>query len=298
MNRESIMAYIDDKFDKIYVSFSGGKDSLGTLLFALEHFDKSKIEGVHVDLGYNNPETYPYLFYVFSKAEVKLNILKPTESFDDLAPLLGAPSHQKRWCTNQCKLLPMRDFFKTQKNVISFEGTRRSESVARALRPYLATPEDSYTGTTTFRPILMFSDYQLAKYCTQQGYLFNPLYNYLSRCGCYLCFEQGVKDWAMLRFFYPNLFRRTIEFLKLCSENIEWKKTYLKPLIEKMMSYNLKDGIPLRFFSKYSSILAIEKLVGINTNIIRDNPNYSFEDAMEQSKVSIDYSIVTQVGGN
>lgn len=296
MKREYIMNYIADKFDKIYVSFSGGKDSLGTLLFALEHFDNSKIEAVHVDLGYNNPETFPYLFYVFSKAKVKLNIIKPAESFDDLATQLGAPSHQKRWCTNQCKLLPMREFFKNKKNVVSLEGTRRIESITRALRPYLATPENSFTGTTTFRPILMFSDYQLAKYCTQRDYFFSPLYNYLSRCGCYLCFEQGVKDWAMLRTFYPNLFQRTIEFLKLCSENTMWKEMYLKPLIEKMMSYNLKDGMPLRFFSKYTSILAIEKITGINTDDIRDNPDYLFKDAEKQSKVKINYEIINMEG--
>ena len=65
-----------------------------------------------------------------------------------------------------------------------------------------------------------------------------------------------------------------------------------------MMSYNLKDGMPQRFFSKYTSILAIEKIVGINTDNIRDNPDYLFDDAMEQSKVSIDYTVVKQGGEN
>lgn len=296
MKREYIMNYITDKFDKIYVSFSGGKDSLGTLLFALEHFDNSKIEAIHIDLGYNNPEIYPYLFYVFSKAGIKLNIITPARTFDSIAPEMGAPSHQKRWCTTECKLKSLQDFFKNKTNIVSFEGTRRNESVARALRPYFSMANDSYTNIPTFRPILMFSDYQLAKYCTQRDYFFSPLYKYLSRCGCYLCFEQGVKDWAMLRTFYPNLFQRTIEFLKLCSKNTEWKKLYLEPIVKKMMSYNLKDGMPQRFFSKYTSIRAIENITGINTDNIRDNPDYLFKDAEKQSKVKINYEIINMEG--
>jgi 3'-phosphoadenosine 5'-phosphosulfate sulfotransferase (PAPS reductase)/FAD synthetase len=293
MKREELIKYIDNTFDKIYISFSGGKDSLGTLLFALQHFDNSKIEAIHMDLGYNNPETYPYLFYVFSKADIKLHITYPPQTFDELAPILGAPSHAKRWCTNQCKLQGMTNYFANKTNIVSFEGTRRCESVTRALRPYFSDAHTSYTKQPTFRPILMMSDYQLAKYCIAQDYFFNPLYTYLSRCGCYLCFEQGVRDWAMLRTFYPQLFKQTINFLKLCSKNTNWKKLYLRPIVEKMFRYDLKDGYPPRFFADYVSVDAIKKTTGIDTNDIRDNPQYSFADAMEASEVTINHEIHT-----
>lgn len=279
--------YVANNFDQIFVSVSGGKDSLGTLLYALDNFDHDKIRCVTVDLGYVHPETYAYLIYMITLAEVPLYVVTPSKTFDDFAPCLGAPSHSTRWCTVECKLHPMTEFFKGREDVVSLEGTRRCESIARALRPWFSFAEDSFTNVPTFRPILTMSDDELARYCTEHNYFFNTIYKKFNRCGCYMCFESGLSEWHALRTYYPNLFNHVLYFLKECAENDKWKKKYLLGVIERITKPLTISSSPSVFASRTSQS-TVETITGIDLNAVYDDPSYTFMDAYTDSGKSID----------
>jgi 3'-phosphoadenosine 5'-phosphosulfate sulfotransferase (PAPS reductase)/FAD synthetase len=285
--REYFTEYVANNFKHIFVSVSGGKDSLGTLLYALDHFDHDKIQCVTVDLGYVHPETYAYLIYMLTLADVPLNVVTPSKTFDDYAPLLGAPSHATRWCTVECKLHPISEFLQDKQGAVSLEGTRRCESVARTLRPWFSFEDDSYTSIPTFRPILTMSDMQLATYCTDHNYLFNTIYRNFSRCGCYMCFEAGISEWYTLRKHYPKLFGNVLCFLRKCTENERWRSLYLAQTIKRITAVPTTMR-PQSIFASRTSDTTIKNITGINLNTIRDDPTYTFQHAYEDSGKTID----------
>lgn len=295
--KEYFNGYVANNFDQIFVSVSGGKDSLGTLLYALDHFDHDKISCVTVDLGYAHPETYAYLIYMIMLADVPLHVVTPSKTFDDFAPHLGAPSHSTRWCTVECKLHPMKQFFKDRSNVVSLEGTRRCESIARALRPWFSFAEDSFTDVPTFRPILTMQDNELAKYCTDRNYFFNTIYRHFGRCGCYMCFEAGLSEWHALRTHYPNLFKHVLHFLKNCAKNDRWKSKYLLKAVERITK-PLATVPPPSIFASRTSQSAVEEVTGIDLTAIYDDPTYIFMDAFTDSGKVIDVKFYTAPPSN
>ena len=296
MNKQAWIKRIQKEYDKIFVSFSGGKDSVASLIFALQNFDKDKIEALWVDVGYDFPELYPYILFYINKADVKLNVLKIPTPLDQLAQVFGNLSHRTRWCGPEGKFISISHFFDNlpkSKSYISFEGTRWDESRAREGRAYFSDETESFVSNPTFRPVLDFSNRHVCNYCLQNGYPLISSYSFFDRSGCYICPENTLSGWGLLRALYPNLFKKHIQFLKCAAKNEKWKKYYAKHDIERIT----KQTITGRTFTPpytagYVIPSLIEKEIGIKVAEIRDNPNYTFEDAIGQSNISIDYNII------
>ena len=295
MNKQAWIKKIRNDYDKIYVSFSGGKDSVASLLFALQNFDKSKIEALWVDVGYDFPELYPYIIYAIHKAGVKLNVLKIPTPLDQLAQIFGNLSHRTRWCGPEGKFISISHFFDNlpkNKHYISFEGTRWDESRAREGRAYFSDETESFVSNPTFRPVLDFSNRHVCNYCMQNGYPLISSYKFFDRSGCYICPENTLQGWAILRAIYPNLFKNHIKFLKCAARNENWKKFYAKHDIERITKVTVtKETFEPPYTAGYAIPAMVEKETGIETNKIRDDPSYTFELAIEQSNISIDHKI-------
>ena len=102
---------------KQVVSFSGGKDSTAMLLWLLEH--KEPVDDVvFFDTGWEFPEMYDHLKKVEDYTGIKINIIKPSESFTFMLTQhrrvisrgkykgkemigYGFPSFSTRWCTGR-----------------------------------------------------------------------------------------------------------------------------------------------------------------------------------------------------
>lgn len=86
------------QFRKTFVLFSGGKDSLATLIYLKEvarHLRK-RITAIYVDTTAGLPENTQYVKKVCKYMKVKLEIVKPKEDYFSLVKKWGIPSFQYR----------------------------------------------------------------------------------------------------------------------------------------------------------------------------------------------------------
>src|SRR5699024_2393008 len=118
-----------------------------------------------------------------------LSVLQPTGvPMLDLAIWKGRfPSTRARFCTTELKVIPIMEqvympLFEEGKHVISWQGVRADESLARAkLTEYEPMPE----GFDVYRPLLKWTAQDVFEMHDKYGIEPNPLYKEgMSRVGC------------------------------------------------------------------------------------------------------------------
>ncbi|MEM2870549.1 MAG: phosphoadenosine phosphosulfate reductase family protein [Thermoplasmata archaeon] len=118
----------------VAVSYSGGKDSLATLLLVLEAGIRPRL--LFVDTGLELPETVENARSVAASLGLELLTESAGDAFWRGLPLFGPPARDARWCCKCCKLGPVTRLILKEfpGGVLSFIGQRRYESEARALK--------------------------------------------------------------------------------------------------------------------------------------------------------------------
>lgn len=212
---------------KIIVTFSGGKDSLASLLWTREHLAKDFIT-VFCDTGWEHPLTYKYIEEIRQKLGLNLVTLR-SKKYDGMADLSRKkkrwPSTRARFCTDELKNKPVIDFLldEVQDDFIVIQGIRAAESVSRAQMQAQCTYFKYYTqpyGTDkngkpkyhtyrrreilsfvkehaadVLRPLFDWSGQQVIDYILSQGLEPNPLYRMgYKRVGCYPCIMASQRD--------------------------------------------------------------------------------------------------------
>jgi len=176
----------------VLVSFSGGKDSLVTLLLvkkALEPLDK-RFYVLFTDTGIEYPETISYVERVLRRLKLEDKTIK-TSSFTDFfkaLELLGPPARDFRWCCKTCKLAPIAYAIKNLGGrCLTFIGLRGAESAKRKKQG--AMWEGVWIkGQLGFSPIHDWSTLTVWLYLFKEGIELNPLYyKGLERIGCWVC---------------------------------------------------------------------------------------------------------------
>ena len=96
---------------KVIVTFSGGKDSLASLLWVRNNLTKDFIT-VFCDTGWEHPLTYQYIQDIRDRLDLNLVIVK-SKKYDGMVDLAKKksrwPSSQRRFCTSELKSIPMID---------------------------------------------------------------------------------------------------------------------------------------------------------------------------------------------
>ena len=170
------------------VSFSGGKDSLATLLLTLDAGHTLPV--LFVNTGVEFDETVEHVRDVTSRHGLKLiEETAPTDAFFGNLVHFGPPAKDFRWCCKTNKLGPtvgaiMKNF---PDGVLSFIGQRKYESEARHdkgrvwVNPW--TP-----GQTGASPIQNWNALHVWFYIFLKKEPFNVWYTKgLDRIGCFLC---------------------------------------------------------------------------------------------------------------
>ena len=117
-------------------AFSGGKDSTALLLWLREQ--GIEFTAVFCDTGWEHPLTYAYIEEINQRVLFgRLVTVKNERWTDGMRSLVAkrgrVPSVRARFCTEELKVFPMRDYLRTLDDVVTvYQGIRAEESASRA----------------------------------------------------------------------------------------------------------------------------------------------------------------------
>lgn len=212
---------------KVIVTFSGGKDSLASLLWVRNNLTKDFIT-VFCDTGWEHPLTYQYIYDIRDRLGLNLVTVR-SKKYDGMVDLAKKkarwPSSQRRFCTSELKTIPMIDYIldEVNDNILMIQGIRAAESSKRAemskqctyfkyyVQPYGKGKDGkgkyhtyrrkdvlafcSKYADDLLRPVFDWSAQQVIDYILNNGLEPNPLYRMgYKRVGCYPCVMASQQD--------------------------------------------------------------------------------------------------------
>lgn len=197
---------------KVLVSFSGGKDSQASLIWAVRKYGVKSVTAVFCDTGWEHQDTYTHINNVVQQLGVPLVTLRSDKykDFVDMSIKRGRfPSSQRRFCTSELKVVPMIDYILSQDDsFIVIQGIRAKESKVRAGYDVECSYFKEYFNgkvkglyhkravldwckthdASVLRPIFHWSAQDVIDYILANDQRPNPLYNRgFSRVGCFPC---------------------------------------------------------------------------------------------------------------
>jgi phosphoadenosine phosphosulfate reductase len=211
----------------VAVSFSGGKDSLATLLLVLEADLKPDI--LFIDTGLEFGETVDHVKAVSKEFNLPLVEEKAGDSFWEQLDTFGPPAKDYRWCCKTCKLGPAARLIKERypDGVLSFIGQRRYESEQRAAKkkvwknPWVPLQIGA-------SPIQNWTSLHIWLYLFKKGVVYNPWYeNGLERIGCWLCPSSDLAEIEAVKAKMPG-YDRWERFLGEYAEESGWSKDWVE----------------------------------------------------------------------
>lgn len=203
------------------VCFSGGKDSTALVLWAKENLPE--FTTVFCDTKWEHEITYAYVEEI-NQALLggKLVTLKSEkyEGMRDLVTIKGlVPSSGQRFCTQELKFFPMRDYLLTiDDHCTVYQGMRRDESESRAAMQFECW-DDGYDAIIK-RPLLDWKAEQCFEIMRKYDVKPNPLYLMgASRVGCFPCVLINLRELKALSFTRPEVRDRIIELETLSTRS-------------------------------------------------------------------------------
>jgi phosphoadenosine phosphosulfate reductase len=201
----------------VAVSFSGGKDSLATLLLVLEAGMSPPV--VFVDTGIELPETVEHIHDVARRHDLELVIERTEHDFVECASIFGPPSRDYRWCCKTQKLGPIARALNRRfpGGMITLIGQRRYESGPRS-RSGAVWRNPWVPGQVGASPIQDWTALHIWLYLMMRGEESNPWYDLgLERIGCYPCPATDLADWELVERHFPG-YKRWTDFLERWAE--------------------------------------------------------------------------------
>ena len=224
------------------VSFSGGKDSLATLILGRKVL--TRIEVLFINTGLEFPETVQYVREFCRTQKLRLHEIKADgnlsensseengmagSSFFAQVQNFGPPAKDFRWCCKTNKLGPMTSFLEQHypKGCVTIEGRRIYESFNRST--IKAVERNPYVPTqTTLAPIRNWRALEVMLYIYWNKQDPNPLYEEdFERIGCWLCPASLQSEFAHLKKSHPKLHSQWTSHLKAWAKENNLEDRYI-----------------------------------------------------------------------
>jgi phosphoadenosine phosphosulfate reductase len=200
--------FVKDAADRykipVNVSYSGGKDSLATLLVVRKSLGNVPL--LFADTGFEFPETYQNVEEAASRYGLEVVKTSGEGRFWDLFERLGPPAMNYRWCCSASKLIPVRELIRDRwGECLSFIGQRRYESLRRKESKRIF--RNRIVGNqVSAAPIHNWTALHVWLYIFRERAPFNPLYACrLDRIGCFMCPSSDLAVIEEIKFRYPHL---------------------------------------------------------------------------------------------
>ena len=186
------------------ISYSGGKDSLATLLVVTKAI--GRVPMLFADTGMEFPETYANVEEASRHYGLDLIRTDGKTQFWENFEQRGPPAVNARWCCKVCKLTPVKNLIHKQwGECLSFIGQRRYESAARALSNRIWR-NSNVCNQLSAAPIHNWTALHVWLYLMREHAPYNLLYErHLDRIGCFMCPSSDMALIHLIEAEYPAL---------------------------------------------------------------------------------------------
>lgn len=211
-SEEKFVENVIEKYNLPYaVSFSGGKDSLATLLILLSAGYEPPL--LFLNTGLEFDETIENVYQISDKFGLELMEERAENKFWESIDFFGIPARDYRWCCKTCKLgvasLLIKKNFKN--GVLSFIGQRRYESQSRE-RHGKIWKNPWVNGQIGVSPIQNWTALHVWLYLFMEKARWNALYEEgLSRIGCWLCPASDLAEFKLKRHYKWDIFEEKLK---------------------------------------------------------------------------------------
>jgi len=262
---------------KYIVTFSGGKDSMATILWAKNNL--SQFDIVFCDTGWEHKITYDYINSVEQQLGKEIIRLKSKKYFNFVDMVLKKgrfPSTKGKFCTQELKVMPMIDYIldEVQEDCTILQGIRNDESDSRKrmkgkeeyFKHYIEPCGYDKKGNAryhdyrkdevlafidkydcdAFRPILKLTANEVFAYIAENGFTPNPLY-YLGmhRVGCFPCIQANQQEVKMMYEAFPEELEQ-LEQLEEMTNSTFFPPKYIPEKYCSKKVYSEKKGVWLK----------------------------------------------------
>lgn len=195
------------------VSYSGGKDSLATLLVVTKAI--GKVPMLFADTGLEFPETYENIAEASRRYGLEVIRTDGITMFWETFGQQGPPAVNARWCCKVCKLIPVGNLIRQEwGECLSFIGQRRYESAARA-RSERVWRNRNVRAQLSAAPIHNWTAMHVWLYLMREKAPHNILYErHLDRIGCFMCPSSDMALIHRIQAEYPVLWQGWLDRLE------------------------------------------------------------------------------------
>ena len=206
---------------QVYVSFSGGKDSLVTVDLTRSAI-KKPFKVFFANTGIEFPQTVDFVRRFCKDNNIELTEVDARDAFFENLTNFGPPAKDFRWCCKVCKLAPinsiMEECTRGGRKCLTIDGKRKYESFTRSR---IAPKEENpfIPGQVSVFPIRNWRAIEVWLYIYYRKLDHNPLYDLgFERVGCWLCPAELSAEYYRVKQLEPALFARWNDYL------LKWAK--------------------------------------------------------------------------
>ena len=212
----------------VVISFSGGKDSTVTADLTIKALGDPSLVHIFGNTTLEFPLTLTYVDR-YRKANPKAIIktaINREQEFYKVCEDIGPPARMLRWCCSMFKTGPITRVLNSlyrDKNILTFYGIRKCESVARSKYNRIEDSAESVKiqKQKVASPIFLWRDIDIWLYLFGEEVDFNDAYRLgYDRVGCWCCPNNNERAQFLSQIYMPDQYEKWRRFLVAFAKRI------------------------------------------------------------------------------